>query len=461
MDLPTVAVIGAGTMGEGIAQLALQAGHPVILIDPQAVQRERARENLEKRFAALEAKGKWAAGMADKRLSALTLAETPAAAAPATLVIEAIVENPDIKKMLFAELENLVAADAVIASNTSSLSITAMAAELKHPERFLGLHFFNPPPLMPLVEVIRALQTDAQVLTHATRLMQDWGKQTVLCKDTPGFIVNRVARPFYVESFRLLEEQALTPPMLDAALRGAGFKMGPCELTDLIGQDINYAVSTSLWTALGYPAHLKPSFVQGERVAARYLGRKTGRGFYDYSAPIPPLAADDAPRIAYRDRHEGLSGVLENGVVVRMSDGRRAIDHERESGEAVILFDYHLPDAAHIALAMGPKARARMQGALPEGSVQWLPMPDRPGLVNLRVISLIINEAATCVQSGIAGEADIDIALQGGVNYPQGAFAWLEALGTDTVIRTITALAALYGGHYAPSVYLHDRREGV
>lgn len=460
MSKPSIAVIGAGTMGEGIAQLALQADHPVILIDPSAAQRERAQESLSKRFASLEAKGKWPAGMADKRIAALTLADTPQAAAPAELVIEAIIENLDIKKTLFQQLENVVSAKTVLASNTSSLSITAMAAELQHPERFLGLHFFNPPALMPLVEIIRALQTDAQVLENATRLMQSWGKQTVLCKDTPSFIVNRVARPYYVESFRLLEEQALEAAQLDAALRGAGFKMGPCELTDLIGQDINYAVSTSLWTSLGYPAHLKPSWVQGELVAAKYLGRKTGRGFYQGDIPQPP--AHTGKTVAYQSQDKNtLTGILSNGVVVRYSDGRRAITHEQESGEAVILLDYHLPDATHVALAMSPKAKALMQDALPEAAVNWLPMPDRPGLVNLRVISQIINEAATCVQSGIASEADIDIALKGGVNYPLGAFAWLDILGVDTVLRTIRALGALYGGHYVPAVNLVDREEGV
>lgn len=457
---PTIAIIGAGTMGEGIAQLALQADHPVILIDPQPAQRERAHTSLAKRFASLVDKGKWTSALRDSRLAALTLADTPQAAASAELVIEAIVENLDIKKALFAELENVLAHDAIIASNTSSLSITAMAADLRHPARFLGLHFFNPPPLMPLVEVIRALQTDVSVLDKATTLMQSWGKQTVLCKDTPGFIVNRVARPFYVESFRLLEEQALAPSALDAALRGAGFRMGPCELTDLIGQDINYAVSTSLWTSLGYPPHLKPSWVQGELVAARYLGRKSGRGFYQGDIPTPPAPAGES--IAYRHYGEhSLTGTLDNGVIVRYSDGRRAIDHEKDSGEAIILIDYHLPDATHVALAMGPKAKALMQNALPQASVQWLSMPDRPGLVNLRVISQIIHEAATCVLSGIASEADIDVALKGGVNYPQGAFAWLDILGVDTVVRTITALRDYYGERYIPSPWLLDQQENA
>ncbi|MDO5090314.1 MAG: 3-hydroxyacyl-CoA dehydrogenase NAD-binding domain-containing protein [Cardiobacteriaceae bacterium] len=453
----TIAVIGAGTMGEGIAQLALQADHPVILVDPSAAQRERAKASLDKRFAGFVAKGKWQPAQHEQRMALLTLAENASAAAPAHLVIEAIIENLDIKKALFAELESVVAKDAILASNTSSLSITAMAAELEHPERFLGLHFFNPPGLMPLVEVIRALQSADSVVDEATALMRNWGKSPVLCKDTPGFIVNRVARPFYVESFRLLEEQALAPAALDAALRGAGFKMGPCELTDLIGQDVNYAVSTSLWTALGYPPHLQPSWVQGDLVAARYLGRKSGRGFYpEGTGQAPP--ENHAPTIAYQSR-DGLCGTLANGVAVKLSDGRRAFDHERESGTPTILLDHHAADATHIALAMSPGAKALMGDALPEAEVQWLPMPDRPGLVALRVISQIIHEAATCALAGIARPADIDIALKGGVNYPHGAFAFLERIGLATVLQTIRSLNAYYGARYAPSPWLLDLEE--
>ncbi|MDO4775940.1 MAG: 3-hydroxyacyl-CoA dehydrogenase NAD-binding domain-containing protein [Cardiobacteriaceae bacterium] len=455
----TIAVIGAGTMGEGIAQLALQADHPVILVDPSQAQRERAKASLDKRFAGFVAKGKWQADEHEKRLAALTLADSARAAAPAQVVIEAIIENIDIKKALFAELEAVVADDAILASNTSSLSITAMAAELRHPERFLGLHFFNPPGLMPLVEVIRALQSADSVVSKAIALMRDWGKQPVMCKDTPGFIVNRVARPFYVESFRLLEEQALAPAALDAALRSAGFRMGPCELTDLIGQDVNFAVSTSLWTALGYPPHLQPSWVQGDLVAARYLGRKSGRGFYPGGEGQLP-AQNRAATIPYQHR-DGLCGVLENGVTVKYGDGRRAIEHEHESGTPTILIDYHAPDAKHVALAMGAKARALMGEALPEADVQWLVMPDRPGLVALRVIAQIIHEAATCALAGIASPEDIDIALKGGVNYPHGAFAFLERMGLDVVLQTIRSLNAYYGARYAPSPWLLDKEENA
>lgn len=455
----TIAVIGAGTMGEGIAQLALQADHPVILVDPSEAQRERAKASLDKRFAGFVAKGKWQAGQHEKRMTALTLADSAQAAASAHVVIEAIIENIDIKKALFAELEAVVAENTILASNTSSLSITAMAAELHHPERFLGLHFFNPPGLMPLVEVIRALQSADSVVSEAIALMRDWGKQPVMCKDTPGFIVNRVARPFYVESFRLLEEQALAPAALDAALRSAGFKMGPCELTDLIGQDVNFAVSTSLWTALGYPPHLQPSWVQGDLVAARYLGRKSGRGFYPGGEGQLP-AENRAPTIPYQNR-DGLCGVLANGVSVKYSDGRRAIEHERDSGTPIILIDYHAPDAKHVALAMSPKAKTLMGEALPEADVHWLSMPDRPGLVALRVIAQIIHEAATCALSGIASPGDIDIALKGGVNYPHGAFAFLDRIGLDTVLQTIRSLNAYYGARYTPSPWLLNKEENV
>lgn len=458
-DKITVAVIGAGTMGEGIAQLALQAGHPVILIDASPAQLERARSSLDKRFASFVAKGKWQADAHAQRMAALTLANDTRAAAPAMLVIEAIVENLDVKKALFAELETFISPQALLASNTSSLSITAMAAGLQHAGRFLGLHFFNPPGLMPLVEVIHALQSREDVVAHAMQLMHEWGKQPVMCKDTPGFIVNRVARPFYVESFRLLEEQALSPQALDAALRGAGFKMGPCELTDLIGQDVNYAVSTSLWTALGYPPHLKPSWVQGDLVAARYLGRKSGRGFYQGEAPALPDFDGKTVPYQMRDAAHTLAGTLANGVRILPGDGRRALAHEAESGIPTILFDFHLAGARHVALSMGTRARALMGDALPEAEVQWLPMPDRPGLVALRVISQIINEAASCVLAGIASPEGIDTALKGGVNYPQGAFAFRQTLGAERVLQTIRSLGAYYGAAYMPSPWLLDQEE--
>jgi 3-hydroxybutyryl-CoA dehydrogenase len=199
-------------------------------------------------------------------------------------VIEAIIEDLGIKKKLFAELEGILAADAVLATNTSSLSVTAIAGGLMHPVRMVGLHFFNPAPLLPLVEVVPGLATDEAIAPRMTALMQAWGKTPVVCKDTPGFIVNRVARPFYGEAIRIYEEGIADMPTIDAAMKSVGFKMGPFELMDLIGNDINFTVTKTVWEAFFYDPRYKPSFTQQRQVESGRLGRKSGRGYYQYDA---------------------------------------------------------------------------------------------------------------------------------------------------------------------------------
>ena len=475
-----IVVIGAGTMGEGIAQVALQAGHPVTLVDQSGEQLERARASLDKLFARFVEKGKIDDAQKAAWLDALTTAQSSDDCGDAALVIEAVVERMDVKRQIFAALEAVVADDCLLASNTSSLSVTEMAAELKHPERFLGLHFFNPAGLMPLVEVVAALQSDAQVLDEGMALMQRWRKHPVRCSDTPGFIVNRVARPFYVESFRLLEERLLAPKALDCALRdGGGFRMGPCELTDFIGQDVNYPVSVSLWESLGYPPHLQPSFVQHHLLKARYLGRKNGRGFYDYRDESAETDSTERKTVAFSQRgthplaarlddslaqidDDTLLGVLENGVHVYESDGRRALDVSKERGEPVLLFDAYVPDVSKaLAIAGCPQAERLMAGAVPAQpqDITWLMMADRPGLVLLRVVAMIINEAATVVQHGIADPQGVDDALCKGVNYPRGAFAWQQLLGEKRVLRTLEALQQYYGSAYQPAPWLKDAAE--
>lgn len=477
----TVGVIGAGTMGQGIVQLALQAGHSVILVDQSDEQLQSAQSSLDKLFSKFIQKDKITQQDKNNWLGALKLSKNNSALTEAKLIIEAIVERLDIKQQVFSELEAIVSSDTILATNTSSLSVTAIASCLKNPERFIGLHFFNPPGIMPLVEVIDALQTKADTTQTSMALMQSWGKSPVQCKNTPGFIVNRVARPFYVESFRLLEDQITTPANLDASIRGAGFKMGPCELTDFIGQDINYAVSCSLFDSLFYPAHLRPSYVQGSLVEAGFLGRKSGQGFYDYSdktnnpsQDIPKSneaieflsygshpwvneqldnqnaqSAGDHTVAKDKPSQEALIGILENNVHLYASDGRLAADWEASLQVPVVLVDIKHPDkhAAAVAIAAGPKAEALMAGKLPKalGAINWMLVTDCPGLINLRVISMIINEAVICATQGIATPEGIDSALKGGVNYPLGAFEWLEIIGVNTVVNTLTALRHMYG----------------
>ena len=280
----TVGVIGAGTMGQGIAQIAASAGHDVLLVDRDEAAMARALANLDRILKRLVEKGRLATGESDEILSRIRTSSELTACAPCGLVIEAIVEKEDVKQTVFAALESIVAETAILATNTSSLSVTRLAAGLSHPSRFLGLHFFNPAPLLPLVEVVPALQTREGLAEEMAVLMRNWGKQPAIAKDTPGFIVNRVARPFYGEAIRIHEEGIADIATIDWAMTElGGFRMGPFQLMDLIGNDINYAVTESVWKAFHHDPRYTPSFSQKRNVDAGWLGRKTGRGWHDHT----------------------------------------------------------------------------------------------------------------------------------------------------------------------------------
>jgi 3-hydroxybutyryl-CoA dehydrogenase len=283
-----IGVVGAGAMGAGIAQVAAAAGHPVILADAQAAALSRAKTGHRIAMQRDVEKGRRTPEQADALLSRIAYVEGAdeaalASFAPCALVIEAIVEALDVKQALFATLERVVSSEAVLASNTSSLAIAALAGACRHSARVLGVHFFNPAPVMPLVEIIPALTTDAEIAASVRALVDGWGKVTVLASDTPGFIVNRIARPFYGEALRLREEQIADCATIDWAMRElGGFRMGPFELMDFIGNDVNYAVTCSVFEAMSFDPRYKPALTQRRLVDARWLGRKSGRGYYDY-----------------------------------------------------------------------------------------------------------------------------------------------------------------------------------
>ncbi|MGA0434387.1 MAG: 3-hydroxyacyl-CoA dehydrogenase NAD-binding domain-containing protein [Flavobacteriales bacterium] len=279
-----IGIIGAGAMGSGIAQVAAQSGHRVILIDqnPEALERsERALASVADRL--LE-KGRWSKAQHASIQQSIHRSSDWNDLAGCKLIIEAIIEDFEIKRNVFQKLEQTVDVNVLLASNTSSLSLTGIAGCLIHPKRFLGLHFFNPAPLMDLVEVIPALQTNADHVVEMVELMNEWGKKPVIAKDTPGFIVNRVARPFYGEALRIFEEGIANKQTIDAAMRDQGFRMGPFELMDLIGNDVNYAVTQSVFEAFYYDPRYRPSLIQKRHVEAGWLGKKSGRGYYDYSS---------------------------------------------------------------------------------------------------------------------------------------------------------------------------------
>jgi 3-hydroxybutyryl-CoA dehydrogenase len=278
-----IAVIGAGTMGSGIAQVAASAGCTVLLYDAYTDVLSRSMVQLESGIRKLIEKGKYSQEDGEGILNRIQPAYELSELASSELIIEAVIEKIDVKRSLFAGLEQVVSGDCILASNTSSLSIASIAASCNKPERVIGIHFFNPAPLMKLVEVIPAIQTSAVVLEKASSTIQSWQKVVAVAKDTPGFIVNRVARPFYSEAIRIYEEGLADFASIDHSMKSlGGFRMGPFELMDFIGNDVNYAVTESVFTAFYFDPRYKPSFTQKRLTEAGYLGRKSGRGYYDY-----------------------------------------------------------------------------------------------------------------------------------------------------------------------------------
>ena len=279
-----VGIIGAGTMGIGIAQVAATNGCKVWIYDANAKQVETATVGLEKTLTKLVDKQKISSEKMTEILANISIATELKDFKDCELIIEAIIENKEIKTKVFTELEKYVSESCVIASNTSSISITSLSAELQKPERFIGIHFFNPAPLMPLVEVIPSLLTEKSLAEKIYSLMKDWGKTPVIAKDIPGFIVNRIARPFYGEGLRIVEENIATVEQVDDAMKTLGnFKMGPFELMDLIGVDVNFSVTKTVYNEYFYDPKYKPSLLQQRMSEAKLHGRKTGKGFYDYS----------------------------------------------------------------------------------------------------------------------------------------------------------------------------------
>lgn len=288
-----ISVIGAGTMGAGIAQIASTAGHEVCLYDSFDESIENAKTILEKILKRLVEKERISCKEKENIINRINFSKKLEDIKDSKLVIEAIIENLEIKQKVFSEIEELVSEDCILSSNTSSLSIASIAASCKNAERVIGIHFFNPAPLMPLVEIIPAVQTSEKTLNTTKSIIDDWGKVTVIVKDTPGFIVNRVARPFYGESLRIYEEGIADFATIDWALKEiGGFRMGPFELMDYIGNDINYTVTQTVFTSFYFDPRYKPSFTQKRMMEAGFLGRKSGRGYYDYNTEFPKANED-------------------------------------------------------------------------------------------------------------------------------------------------------------------------
>lgn len=362
-----VGVIGAGAMGSGIAQVAATAGHRVILSDVNDDLSQSGIDAIKKSLAGQVARKKMTDQRAEEILERVAKDAGEATAfAKCGIVIEAIVESLDAKRRLFRDLEEKVSPACILGTNTSSLSVSVIAAVCARPQRVIGIHFFNPPAVLPLVEIVPGNATSEATTKNARALIDAWGKTTVIASDTPGFIVNRIARPFYGEAIRIYEEGAADPATIDWAMRElGGFKMGPFELMDFIGNDINLAATTAVYEGTNRDPRYKPSVTQQRLVREGRLGRKSGRGHYDYSegASLPQPEKDE--QVA-----------------------RRIVD---------------------------------------------------------RIVAMLINEAADAVRNGIGTAADIDLAMQKGVNYPQGLLAWGNEIGLDKVAKTVETLRSQNG----------------
>lgn len=293
--MSTVGIIGSGAMGTGIAQVAAAAGENVLLFDSQKPALEKAKINLDSTLKKLTEKGKISVDEAKNILGRIHFAADLNEFKSCSLVIEAVVEDLEVKRNLFSNLEKIVSADCVLGTNTSSLSITSIASSCSKPERVIGIHFFNPAAVMPLVEIVKGVATESSVEKNIKLKMESWKKVAVLAKDTPGFIVNRVARPYYGEAIRIFEEGIADIPTIDEAMKDGGFKMGPFELMDFIGNDVNYTVTETVWKQFFHDPKYKPSLTQKRMVEANLLGKKTGRGYYDYSPNNKPQTADHKP----------------------------------------------------------------------------------------------------------------------------------------------------------------------
>ena len=341
----TVAVLGAGAMGSGIAQVAADHGHPTIIFDIHGPALVAAKERLAKVMARLVEKGRKTEAEAKNLQARIRYVDRLEACAKAGLVVEAVVEDLAIKRKIFTQLSDLVTSDCILATNTSSLAVTAIASAVDKPERVLGAHFFNPAPLMPLVEIVPGIATDTNEIACTKATITAWGKTCVVAKDTPGFIVNRVARPFYGEAIRLLEEGVADAATIDWAMRDiGGFRMGPFQLMDFIGNDINFTVTETVFKEFFYDPRYKPSFTQKRMVEAGRLGRKTGRGYYDYGAD----ATQPEP-----SRDPGLGQAICSRILVMLIN--EAID--------AVFLNIATPDDIELAMTKGVN--------YPKGLLQW------------------------------------------------------------------------------------------
>ncbi len=494
MEVRRLGVVGAGTMGAGIAQVAALAGYETHLHDPFAEALDRGlgtiRTGLEKGVQ----RGRWTGGDAELALQRVHRAEAIAELAGCGLVIEAAPEDMELKRSLFARLSEVCGAQTVLATNTSSLPVTALATAAADPRRVVGMHFFNPPALMELLEVVAGTESDDAAVDLARAVGERMGKRVIVARDGPGFLANRCARPFGMEALKLLAEDVADHATIDRVVRmGAGFRMGPFELADLVGIDVGFEVSKSFWEQSFHEPRWRPSMIQARMVQAGRLGRKAGRGYYDYSGqahrpddPVPPEASDASGvivvagdgRIAEDLRDAAAAAGYEvldieqiNGdapdILVDAVTGRSPLESEPtiDDPETLVLalcvdgslaeldtrggaVGFHalppLADSRLVELTRSTETRERDAGRAEAffrslgKHVEWV--GDGPGLILGRIVCQLVNEAAFAVSEGAGSPKDVDVAMRAGYNYPRGPLEWADLIDVDHILSTLDAL---------------------
>jgi len=488
----TVGIVGTGAMGRGIAQIAAQAGSVVMLFDLQQDASCNAKAELAVQWDKLVAKNRLDPEVAKACKARVCTVNTLAELAACDLVVEAVVERLDIKQSLFDELESIVSAATVLASNTSSLPITAIAAKLKFPQRFAGFHFFNPVPLMKVVEVIAGLKTDAAVCAQLSSYATQMGHTAVLAQDTPGFIVNHAGRGYGTEALRIVSEGIADFATIDRILRDqAGFKLGPFELMDLTALDVSHPVMESVYHQYYEEARYRPSVITAQRLAGGMLGRKTGQGFYKYEngvmqvapEPPPPEVLETppiwvSPRAARRSELLQLLKNLGADIETGVSASPRALMLvaplgfdittvavvERLDPARTIGIDMLIDDAAtrRRVLATNPATRSDMRDAAHalfarDGKAVSV-IRDSGGFVTQRVVATIVNIASDICQQGICSPKDLETAVTLGLGYPLGPLAMGDRYGPTNILEVLFNMQTVYGDQrYRPSPWLRRR----
>jgi 3-hydroxybutyryl-CoA dehydrogenase len=480
-------------MGQGIAQISAQAGSLVKLFDKDPSASARARQSMSDQWDKLVAKGKMDAQDAATCLARLTLPATLAELSDCELVIEAVVERLDVKKALFTELEDIVSEQATLVTNTSSLSITAIAAGLKHPERFAGYHFFNPVPLMKVVEVISGLKTSAKCCEALTQYARQMGHTPVQAQDTPGFIVNHAGRGYGTEALRIVGEGIADFATIDRILKDqAGFKLGPFELMDLTALDVSHPVMESIYRQYYEEPRYRPSVITAQRLAGGLLGKKTGEGFYNYVKGVAEWPAEEAPAPVLTDMPpvwvsprasrraelllllKTLGATIETGASPSMNaltlvaplgfDITTVAVVERLDPARTVGIDMLIDDAQtkRRVLATNPATRADMRDAAHalfarDGKAVSV-IRDGGGFVSQRVLAHIVNIASDMCQQGICSPQDLETAVTLGLGYPQGPLAMGNLYGPTNMLEVLFNMQTVYGDpRYRPSPWLRRR----